>query len=90
MPDINKVVKGLEAHLKGNSRCEGCPYPNNGLCGDKLMAEALALVKAQEPIPVKRIDANRNHFIKCGNCNTNLMSGMEYCPQCGKAVKWND
>ena len=45
MADYDKVAKGLEAHLKGNSRCEGCPYPNNGLCGDKLMADALALIR---------------------------------------------
>ena len=47
MTDREKVIKGLEIHLKGNSRCKGCPYPNNGLCGDQLMADALALLKEQ-------------------------------------------
>lgn len=43
-----KVIRGLEIHLKPNSRCVGCPYPNNGLCGDQLYRDALALLKEQE------------------------------------------
>lgn len=49
MPDREKVIKGLEIHTKPNSRCVGCPYPNNGLCGDQLYMDALALLKEQEP-----------------------------------------
>ena len=47
MIDREKVIKGLEIHLKPNSRCMGCPYPNNGLCGDQLYRDAIALLKAQ-------------------------------------------
>ena len=47
MPDIEKVIKGLEIHTKQNSRCVGCPYPNNGLCGDQLYHDALAMLKEQ-------------------------------------------
>lgn len=49
MNDWEKVIKGLEIHLKPNSRCMGCPYPNNGLCGDQLYRDALALLKEQQP-----------------------------------------
>lgn len=50
MDDLReKVIRGMEIHLKPNSRCVGCPYPNNGLCGDQLYRDALALLKAQEP-----------------------------------------
>lgn len=48
MPDREKVIKGLEIHTKPNSRCVGCPYPNNGLCGDQLYHDALVLLKEQE------------------------------------------
>ena len=49
MDDLReKVIKGLEIHLKPNSRCVGCHYPNNGLCGDQLYRDALSLLKAQE------------------------------------------
>lgn len=48
----------------------------------------LALLKEQEQVEPKRIDGKRNHFIKCGNCNYDLMTGFQFCPHCGKAVKW--
>lgn len=48
MVDRGKVIKGLEVHIKPNSRCVGCPYPNNGLCGDQLYHDALILLKEQE------------------------------------------
>lgn len=93
MTDREKVIKGLEElrdHL----------FHEYNVCyhGDEedvyrrflVVDDALALLKEQEPIPVKRIDGKHNHFIKCGNCNTDLMSGMKYCPQCGKAVKLDD
>lgn len=51
MDDLReKVIRGLEIHLKPNSRCVGCPYPNNGLCGNQLYLDALSLLKAQEPM----------------------------------------
>ena len=50
MIDREKVIKGLEIHTKPNSRCVGCPYPNNGLCGDQLYRDALALLKEQAEI----------------------------------------
>ena len=39
---------------------------------------------ATEP---RRIDGKHNHFIKCGNCNYDLLTGYLFCPHCGKAVK---
>ena len=46
---LDKVINGLKVHLKPNSRCAGCPYPNNGLCGDQLYRDALALLEALVP-----------------------------------------
>ena len=53
-----KVIRGMEIHLKPNSRCVGCPYPNNGLCGDQLYRDALSLLKAQE----QEINRLKNHI----------------------------
>lgn len=58
MPDREKVIKGLECCVSGNTAiCErlGCPYADEhegigDTCIDTLMADALALLKAQEPI----------------------------------------
>ena len=46
------------------------------------------LLKEQEAVEPRRIDGKRNHFIKCGNCNYDLMTGFKFCPHCGRAVKW--
>lgn len=56
MPDREKVIKGLECCVSGNTAiCErlGCPYADEhegigDTCIDTLMADALALLKAQE------------------------------------------
>ena len=50
----------------------------------------LDLLKEQETVKPRRIDGKRNHFIKCGNCNYDLVTGFQFCPHCGKKVKWND
>ena len=54
MPDLNKVIKGLECCLHGPMQCEKCPYmaevgktvPN---CVKTMRTDAIALLKAQEP-----------------------------------------
>lgn len=45
-------------------------------------------LKEQESVEPRRINGKRNHFIKCGNCNYDLLTGYLFCPRCGKAVKW--
>lgn len=56
--------------------CEHCDVDENGL------------LKEQEAVKPRFVDGNRNHFVKCGNCNFDLMHGMNFCPHCGQAVKW--
>ncbi len=59
-------------------------------------SDALALLKEQEPVePILEQD-----FMVCGNCgheviwqkiigdNILVEEQLDYCPQCGKAVKW--
>lgn len=86
---LEKVVKGLEVHIKPNSRCVGCPYPNNGLCGDQLYSDALSLIRQQQEAvkPVKQIE--EREWTVCGNCREHLISKWMFCPYCGKAVKWD-
>ena len=51
MIDSKKVIKGLECCIKHDPddkmRCGECPY--KGACLNRLKADALALLKAQEP-----------------------------------------
>ena len=56
MEQFEKVCKGLEVHIKPNSRCVGCPYPNNGLCGDQLYSDALSMIRQQQE-RIKELEA---------------------------------
>ena len=53
----------------------------------KFIDEILALLKEQEPVEPRKVDGKRNHFIKCGNCNYDLMTGFQFCSHCGRSVK---
>ena len=52
MIDRDKVVKGLEYHLKEltvGKTCYECPYWGDNPCEIQLIANAIALLKKQEP-----------------------------------------
>lgn len=54
MPDREKVIKGLECCVAYDYKCNDCPYQDDGgaedgCYSDELKADAIALLKAQEP-----------------------------------------
>lgn len=51
MPDREKVIKGLEAHVDGSGCMANCPYwtMKSLNCSVLLANDAFALLKAQEP-----------------------------------------
>ena len=90
MPDREKVIKGLECHVN-LFKCHDCPYvdaihPGWGCHLEELIADALALLKEQEPVRPIRLE----NWWKCPSCSGNIVANMNYCPRCGKAVKWDD
>ena len=96
MPEREKVIKGLECCSKGCSG--GCPYSvEGGDCCTALAADALELLKAQEPVEPKRemieffdgLTGQKFEVPTCGICGT-LVGDALYCPQCGRKVLWND
>lgn len=91
MIDVEKVIKDLEFCVNGHYKVEL-----------SLATKILVLLKEQEPIvPGLEQDAN-GIYSTCGNCKTRLwkLFGVEFevnpdampkfCPQCGRAVKWNE
>ena len=99
MTDREKVIKGLECCISGNPAiCKrvGCPYAeeHEGIgdtCIDHLMADAIALLKAQEPKLVHvTADINHRKIGECPTCGKSINSGdyPNYCGRCGQAVKW--
>ena len=102
MNEREKVIKGLECCMAEKICTSKCPY--KGQCDDggyyysKAIEDALSLLKAQEPIKPK---VNIDTWV-CGNCGTRierqsligpnavLAETFNFCPECGKAVKWDD
>ena len=96
--DIEKVIKGLEECV-GNGNCMKCQYgkEKQALSCKKLLADALSLLKEQEPKPIEYIDNFRTGLpiARCPKCgksarqfHSTTMEETHYCPWCGQAVKW--
>ena len=60
----------------------------------ELVRDALSLLKEQEAVePKTTITYNRFHYDYCGNCGRLLPVAQDfekanYCPSCGRMVKW--
>ena len=97
MTDREKVIKGLECCVRTiyDWECaDNCPYETQ--CWDgtmylDLMRDALALLKAQQPIEPK-LGGNAGVFgtwwYQCGACSGQINPGDKYCNNCGRSVKW--
>lgn len=104
MPDIKKVINGLE-YCMSESLCYKCPYKSEDECENgkyyysKAIEDAITLLKEQEPVkPV--VDAIDGWY-RCGKCGNLLASDKRirlfglykwpvYCKMCGKKVKWGE
>ena len=95
MTDREKVIKGLECCSSAEECGKQCPYwDDKGACRTHLEADALALLKAQEPMkPVVSEEKYGDALDHCPSCERALPNGGEYgksyyCYKCGQAVKW--
>ena len=96
MPDREKVIKALECCcVKPSPKCEACLYADevDGTCFtmDKMLSDALALLKAQEPVKPTIDIRHGKSMWRCGSCSTALQPNQmhaKFCFNCGKAVKW--
>jgi hypothetical protein len=89
--DSEKVIKGLEccAAMSGDE-CRECPYGHE--CRDTdlpygmphLAADALTLLKEQEPLAISEGKINK---CVCGK-EINRYWHPEYCGFCGKKLEW--
>ena len=99
----DEVILGLECCIKSDetglcpAECQA-RYKYGHECETGLKRDALELLKEQEPIEPK-VDVDQ---WRCGNCghelehqellgeNVLFHEQYSYCPQCGKAVKWDE
>ena len=98
--DKEKVIKGLECSANNNAACSSdCPYYENAVsarCFQAMTRDAIALLREQES--VKPIVGEYGTRL-CGNCgeevgvisdSTPYKIRKNYCPECGRKVKWDD
>jgi len=103
LAELEKVIRGLEIciRVQDNEKCpDECPYRKDICYGTVgLMADALSLLKAQEPVAPEEYTVivsqygNAEHkCYRCGACKCGLIRNtnwrQKYCPECGRAVKW--
>ena len=95
MPDREKVITSL-AICTGKCKCLGCWYGQNNpdfRCQDRLKEDALALMKEQEAVKPRECQYPHGTYA-CGFCDYIPIGNKDgyranYCPECGKAVKWD-
>ena len=88
--DREKVIKGLELIIWE------VDHNSMWLPGDDDIRDAIALLKEQEAVEPKQVDLYGNDewwglVCVCTDCNAEWMSdkaNTHFCPNCGKAVKW--
>ena len=100
MPDLEKVIRGLEC-CTGIEPCASCPYNEEDsavLCDQLLMTDALVELREQEPVKPETVvrtgisECPTIQALVCGNCHKIMGYAVcyNYCPWCGRAVKWDD
>lgn len=96
MSDREEVIQGLEHCASGE--CEGCPYQYTCKVSDRfseLARDALAQLRPKRKTPC--VLKWRNDRLYCNDCNELVgwllfgkLESFNYCPGCGRKVKWDD
>ena len=84
----DKVIKGLECctFILGKRKCNECPYQKDNGCY-QLQDDFHTLLKEQEAVKPK-IDAFGHPY--CPKCKILVYETWEFCPHCGREMKWNE
>ena len=92
VPDIEKVIKGLECCYE-TQNCKECPYFKfNASCQDDMDKDALELLKERQKAGHWTVlEDCSNSGIYCSECNCKIFDYThkpmkklsQYCPHCG-------
>ena len=95
MPDLEKVIRGLECRHDNLTckDCEHCPYGTKvvrrlGCDFVRLCGEALELLKEQ-PVEAK-VTGLETQWYRCGACEYPIDYGDKFCRHCGRPVRWDE
>lgn len=89
MPDSENVIKAIEICYTAGHNCTECPLFNEDDCNDRLMRDALALLREHEAVKPKRVSTivDTITYFVCGSCGMPIGLTDRYCSHCGKKVK---
>ena len=94
--DREKIIKGLEftkAMITFNPSTGEDIEPENLNEENKTSYDAcvgaITLLKEREPVKTKR-RVEQTEFNVCGCCGAHLLHRFRFCPECGRAVKWDE
>lgn len=96
MPDIDKVLKGLECckdctNEEPFAKCKECPYNEISVsvqdCRAVLSADALELMKRLRPVETEIEGGGSAWYLVCPECHAAIGAKDRYCRYCGQAIK---
>lgn len=94
MPDIQKIILGMECCVSPQIRCRECPYrPEGAMCDKAMMTDALKILRGLLPVKPFRLHHTDKKSIddyKCVACGADVYYGQKYCADCGRAVNWDE
>ena len=71
--------------------CENCDLVRDDYELHEMYMDAITILKAQEPIAPKcGHNVGVGWWYACGACNGEIVRSDDYCPHCGRKVKWDD
>ena len=85
MADRNQVISGLFEMVVRDTWKDIDPHRSRY---QPILNGALELLKEQEPAKV--VDGRPRCRFECGNCGTEFAFVYNYCPSCGRKVKWDE
>ena len=104
MPDRDEVIEAFEICYVAGHNCTECRYFSEDGCNDKLMQDALALLREHDTVehalevliahewkdrePVEPKPTGIEPHYNCGACGLPITQGYPFCPWCGRKVKW--
>ena len=86
MTDREKIVNQIDVDIQRAERTgEMLVY-----IGRKTAKDALALLKEQEAVKPKYTPPKSIYPLECGACAEPFDRTANYCPNCGRPVKWDE
>lgn len=87
MPDREKVIKGLESQLDDLQKYADADEVIT--LTQHQVKDILDLLKEQEAVEPKHNSLSPTDWF-CGKCGMCVSRFHDYCPYCGRTVKWDD